>query len=235
MPHPKSHLLESWLARRDSLSAFTTVELNALNQKLGAFLSIDVVVPAHEASALNTKSLERSWEETNAYVKAALSIINANEPLWLDREEVAMIRDELGDPPSQCSPIYLITVGTGPVERVVYIGKTSSEKSRFLGGHSALSKLLNPVYDGLHKQIYLGSVFLVTDEKSLLPLEWIQPLASSEMILKSVEAQLIYEFKPELNTHNVEVDNAGWPILVHIQNYDGGNPFLHDIFCHPTR
>lgn len=235
MPHPKSHLLESWLARSHSLSAFMTVELNSLNQKLGAFLSIDVVVPAHQASALDTKSLERSWKETNAYVKDALSIVNANEPLLLDREEVAMIRDALGDPPSQCSPIYFITVGTGTAERVVYIGKTSSENSRFSGGHSALSKLLNPVYDGSSKQIYMGSVFLLTDEKKLLPLEWIQPLASAEMILKSVEAQLTHKFKPELNTQNVEVDNACWPILVHIQNYYGGSSFLHDVFCYPTR
>lgn len=233
IPIRKVSLLNAWLNRRDPLHSFIGLDSRPPNQEFGGFLSLDVVVPAHEALDLEAESLADSWQRTHDYVTSALAVIDAAEPLWLDRDEVEMIREELGEPPPLCYPIYLITVGEGEAERLVYVGKTSSSQGRFRGGHAAFGKLLNPTYDGHPKRIYLGAIVLLADDKSYQPLEWVKPLERAESLLKSIEAQLIYCYKPELNTHHVQSDNAEWPVSLHIQNFSGVTSFLHDEFCWP--
>jgi hypothetical protein len=229
----KVSLLSGWLERRDPLRSFVDLENRPPSQELGGFLSLDCVVPVHESLQLEAESLVASWRKTHDYVSEALSIIRAEEPMWLDHEEVEMIREELGDPPPLCYPIYLITVGDGEAERLVYVGKTSSSKGRFKGGHAAFTKLLDPRYDGKQKRLYLGAIVLLTEDKSYQPLEWVKPLATAESLLASIEAQLIFEFKPELNTHHVHADNAKWPVILHIQNFSSVTSFLSDKFCFP--
>lgn len=229
----KVSLLDAWLDRRDPLHSFIDLDNRPPNQEFGGFLSLDFVVPAHESLDLEAESLADSWRKTHDYVTSALSIIDAENPLWLDRDEVEMIREKLGEPPPMCYPIYLITVGEGEAERLVYVGKTSSSQGRFRGGHAAFGKLLNPKYDGQSKRIYLGAVVLLADDNSCQPLEWVKPLERAEMLLKSIEAQLIYSYKPELNTQHVKVYNAKWPVSLHIQNFSGATSFLHDEFCWP--
>ena len=227
----KVSLLSSWLERRDPLHSFIDLEHRQPNQEFGGFLSLDVVVHVHESVDLEAESLAESWRKTHEYVAAALAIIKADEPMWLDREEVEMILRKLGEPPPLCYPLYLITVGDATTERLVYVGKTSSNQGRFKGGHAALTKLLNPKYDGQPKRLYLGAVVLLTDDKSYQPLEWVKPLKTAEALLTSIEAQLIFKFKPELNTKNVHTDNATWPVSLHIQNFSEGSSFLNDEFC----
>ncbi len=229
----KISLLDTWLDRRDPLHSFIDLDSRPPNQEFGGFLSLDIAVPAHESLDLEAESLAESWRKTQHYVTSALSIIDADDPMWLDREDAEMIRDQLGRPPPLCYPIYLITIGEGETEKLVYVGKTSSNQARFKGGHTAFGKLMNPIYDGLPKRIYLCAVVLLADDKSYQPLEWVKPLERAEMLLKSIEAQLIYSYKPELNTHHVQSDNAKWPVSLHIQNFSGVTSFLNDEFCWP--
>jgi hypothetical protein len=231
----KISLLSSWLERRDPLLSYIDLDQRPPNQEFGGFLSLDIAAPVHESINLEAESLANSWRNIHEYVESSLEIIKADEPLWLDSEEVEMIRSRLGDPPLLCYPIYLITVGDLDSERLVYIGKTSSSIGRFKGGHAALSKLHHPKYDGLSKRIYLGAVVLLVDDGSYQPLEWVKPLESAEAILASIEAQLIFDFKPELNSHHVYNNNANWPVSLHIQNFSGVTAFLHDKFCWPTK
>jgi hypothetical protein len=232
---PKFSPLSAWLARKDPLSSFIDLDGRPPEQELGGFLSLDVCIMAHETIALESESLATSWRKTHEYVSASLEIISTEEPLWLDSEEVAMIREELGEPPPLCYPIYLITVAKGEEERLVYVGKTSSNSGRFKGGHAAFTKLLAPNYDGWEKRVYLGGVVLLAADKSYQPLEWVKPLETAERILSSIEAQLIHSFKPELNSAHVLKDNASWPVSLHIQNFSGKSSFLHDEFCWPNR
>lgn len=155
--------------------------------------------------------------------------------MWLDSDEVEMIKRELGEPPCLCYPLYLITVGEHEAERIVYIGKTSAKKGRFRGGHAALSKLLHPKYEGLSKRLYLGALVLLADDTSYQPLEWVKPLKKAQALLASIEAQLIFCFKPELNTHHVFNNNARWPVSLHIQNFSNVTNFLHDKHCWPSK
>lgn len=229
----KKSLLSSWIERRDPLHSFIDLENRPPNQEFGGFLTLDVVVPAHESLNLEADSLSDSWKKAHEYVAASLRIIKADEPMWLDSEEVEMIKNQLGEPPPLCYPIYMFTVGDGDAEHLVYIGKTSSSNGRFRGGHTALTKLLHPIYDGFTKRVYLAAIVLLADDISYQPLEWVKPLEKAQALLSSIEAQLIFSFKPQLNTHHVNSDNTVWPVSLHIQNFTNDTTFLHDEFCWP--
>ncbi|WP_157662074.1 hypothetical protein [Burkholderia ubonensis] len=229
----KISMLDAWLERTDPLHSFIDLESRPPNREFGGFLALDVVVPAHESLNLEAESLATSWHAVHDYVDQALSIIDADHPLWLDGEEVEMIRQQLGSPPPLCYPLYLISVGDGTDERLVYVGKTSSGKGRFKGGHAAFSKLLAPKFDGQPKRVYLAAIVLLSDDASYQPLEWVKPIDTAELLLQSIEAQLIYFFKPELNTQHVHKFNAKWPVSLHIQNFTGVTSFLDGKFCWP--
>lgn len=231
----KLSLLSAWLKRRDPLYSYIALDQRPPNQEFGGFLSLDIVVPVHESVNLDAESLSDSWQRLHEYVEASLEIIKADDPSWLDSDEVDMITSKLGEPPPLCYPIYLITVGDHDAERLVYIGKTSSSNGRFKKGHAALSKLHHPKYDGLTKRIYLGAVVLLANDGSCQPLEWVKPLGSALTILDSIEAQLIHAFKPELNLQHVHSNNATWPVSLHIQNFSGVTKFLHDEHCWPRK
>lgn len=231
----KVSLLSSWLERRAPLHSFIDLENRPPNQEFGGFLSLDVVVPVHESVDLEAESLADSWSKVHEYVKASLAIIKAEKPMWLDHEEVEMIKGQLGEPPPLCYPIYLITVDNDDAEHLVYIGKTSSNSGRFRGGHAALTKLHHPMYDGLIKRVYLGAIVLLANDKSYQPLEWVKPLDKTKELLASIEAQLIFNFKPQLNTHHMSSYNTTWPVSLHIQNFTGATSFLHDKFCWPNK
>lgn len=222
--------LEAWLARTDPLRSFLDLENSQPNFERGGFLLLNGPIPLHETISLEAESLPVSWKRTHEYVKKCLTIIDAEETDWLDHDEVRMIRAEVGEPPPLCFPIYLLSVGQGKDERVVYVGKTSSKSGRFKSGHAAITGLHHPKYDGLKKQIYLGGVVLLSDDDEYRPLEWVKPLAKSEEILTSIEAELIFHFQPELNTIHKKSFDAVFPVTLHIQNYEGDSPFLNDRF-----
>jgi hypothetical protein len=227
----KISILSSWLDRRNPLFSFIDLDQRPPNREIGGFLSLDVVVPVHESINLEAESLSDSWRSIHEYVEESMEIIRADEPTWLDSDEADMIKSRLGDPPQLSYPIYLITVGDHDSERLVYIGKTSSNSGRFKGGHAAITKLHHTKYNGLTKRIYLGAIVLLADDGSYQPLEWVKPMESALAVLGSIESQLIFEFKPELNSHHVHSYNAAWPVALHIQNFSGVTTFLHDKHC----
>ena len=232
---PRLSHLTPWLKGQARLPPFVDMKKDWMDQERGGFLAIDVHVPAHESMDLPAESLEASWKHCHEYVSHALELIRADEPVCLDSYERDLVRRELGDPPTLCHPIYLITIANEHEERLVYVGKTSTDHGRFRGGHRALSRLLDPKYDGFTKNIYLAAVVLLSRDSDTIPLEWVQSLSEAKGILASYESQLIYDFKPELNSQHVEHHNSTWPVQIHIQNFSGHSRFLNDYFCGPFR
>jgi hypothetical protein len=222
--------LGPWLGRTDSLSSFVDLSSRKPSEELGGFIALDISLPIHESIDLAAQSLAQAWRDTSDYVNQALEIIHSDKPLWLDREEVQMIKEQLGQPPTHCYPIYIFSVGSDKEERPVYIGKTSSENGRFSGGHLACTKLHNPKYDGLQKRLYLGCVMLLDEGQEYLPLEWVHPYEDAEQLLRDIEAQLIYHFKPELNTLLKKKPIAKFRTQIHLQNMSGFSDFLNDVF-----
>ena len=218
--------LAGWLARKTPLPGYSVLNERVPDAEAGGFVGIDIATPVHEVHALTAESLSGSWHAVRAYVNEACKIIGSDEPGWLDREEVTMIKEGLGDPPPQAYPIYFISAGSGADERLVYIGKTSAKKSRFQGGHAALARLHAPKYDGLKKTLYMGTIVLL-DDIDYLPIEWISPLEKAERLLSAIEAQLIFDFQPELNTHHRDRFNAEWQTPINIENHSGFSEFLH--------
>ncbi len=225
-------LLASWLRRSHPLPPFKSIETSSPNLELGGFLGLTRMLKLHESADLPAISLRDSWQLHRNYVEQSLILINSDEPGWVDREEAELIEAELGPPPGACTPIYLITVRRNRSERVVYVGRTSASSRRFYGGHAAFLKLHYPRYRSFSKHLYLGCVMLLTDD-DYLPLEWIQPLSRALSILLDVEAQLIFEFKPELNSTQKRHYRAKLPITLHIQNFTGESDFLNDCFVFP--
>ena len=104
--------LQPWLDRKDTLKAFAIIDTQKPNKEYGGFLAFDIAVPLHEIDKLKAESLRTSWEKTNKYVQKSFQLISAEEPVWLDCEEVEIILTELGQPPMCCYPIYMISVGS---------------------------------------------------------------------------------------------------------------------------
>lgn len=220
-----------WLSRGTNLQSIFEREAAVPEAELGGFLVLDKAIPLHETINLEAESLATSWERTHDYVEGCKEILDLDEPESLDKYEVSLIKETLGDPPTVAYPIYLMSVkGDSTPERVVYIGKTSSNNRRFRGGHTAITKLHAPEYDSLEKKLYLGCVVLLTKD-NYLPLDWVNPLSKAESLLKSIEAQLIYHFKPELNTHHLKNASNENYIQIHIQNFSDSHGFLNDVFC----
>jgi hypothetical protein len=230
---PRISQITPWLERRAALGGFLKINERQPHNEFGGFLAIDVAQSIHTSVDLPGESLESSWKAIHDYVESALSLIKARSAVDLDKYESELIRKELGEPPTLCYPIYLITVAKDGQERLVYIGKSSTKNGRFKGGHAAITRLHDPKFDGHTKTIYLAAVVLLSDRHQCQPLEWIDPLENALAILASIEAQLIYEFKPELNTYLVDRNNAQWPVTIHIQNSSGYSQFLNDYFCYP--
>jgi hypothetical protein len=171
-----------WLERGSNLQSLLLPETAIPNVELGGFLSLDKAVSLHETVNLEAESLATSWKSAHQYLEHCKRVVDIEEPEWLDSFEVSLIQKELGDPPPVAYPIYIISIkGESLSEKVVYIGKTSSNNKRFKGGHAAITKLHAPQYDGLEKKLYLACVILLKND-SYLPLEWISPLSKAEAL-----------------------------------------------------
>ena len=214
--------LSPWIDGRTSRTPFHRNTIVTLDMDHMGFIALDRVVFVHEVADLKAQSLAAAWHAAHAYVAEACEIVGApNAAPLLDSEEIEMIRDRLGPPPAHCYPLYFISVSdqTTGLERLVYIGKTSSSKNRFSGGHAALTKLHHPDYDGLEKRLYTGAIQLVDKQAYTLPLEAIRPLKDAEQLLRSVEAQLIFQLRPELNIQARNRNLSRLPLDFHIQNF----------------
>ncbi|WP_269317793.1 hypothetical protein [Exiguobacterium sp. KJ 601] len=205
----------------------------------GCFLALDVRLPLYRVREMKAQSLKSTWNEVNQYVNSAFEIMfyhynedvdSGDERLLvdIDREILYEIDSQLDIyRPSTCYPIYIITVGGGANERVVYIGKTSSQNHRFSGGHAAALKLHDPKYDGIEKHIYFATVTLL-GENEYMPLEFIYPYTIAEKLLENVEAGLIYNLKPELNKVHFHKNNARFQMLLNIENHSVDSDILHN-------
>lgn len=217
------------------------IDTDTITFNYGFFLGIQSVHPLHEANEIPAQSLENSWIETQDYINKAIEYL---EDEWneetdttasyyqmnLDNEVLYHLWLDLGNPPLECCPIYIITVGSDEEEKVVYIGQTSSKKSRFKGGHLSALKLHNPRYNGIDKKIYFANIMLLSKAKKYIPLEYISTINGSKSILSKVEASLIFYFKPELNIHHKFKKNYKISSQIHIQNFSYYSNFLNDEF-----
>lgn len=155
---------------------------------------------------------------------------NAECDFDLDNEERRWVLDKLGEPPVCCYNIYFITIYNDDKERLVYVGKTNSQKSRFVNGHLAALKLHNPKYNNYYKRIYFGTIMFLSETKEYVPLEFITPFEVAKRYLDEMEALLIDRLQPELNVKSEDVgelENLG---AVHIQNFSDVSNFMNNYF-----
>jgi hypothetical protein len=190
---------------------------DASSREWSVSVALDEAVPLHAIAGATWRSLSETRRRTNEYLKQADTLIDG---LWggrLDSEERDLILSTLGQPPAFCLPIYIVSVGEGEEEQVVYVGKTRSS-TRFANGHSVGLKLHHPQYDQLVKTVYRCSVLLdVHDE--YVALEWVEPEALAEEILDRVESVLIHALQPSLNVAKRRRPGVDRPVHIHVQNY----------------
>lgn len=185
----------------------------------------------HDVNNLDWTSLKDSINKSSKYLDECGKLINGLDGAWLDGEEQLDILDNIGLPPSNCLPIYFITVSNRKTENVVYIGKTKSN-SRFQGGHSAAIKLHHPKYKNTIKKVYRASIWFHFNNEYII-LDWIKPIDLALKILDIIESQLIYEFQPELNIKNKLSNSSQFEFTIHIQN--SFDLFLQDKFVFPRK
>ncbi|WP_421320911.1 hypothetical protein [Aeromonas veronii] len=173
----------------------------------GCFLVLQSVHALHETIHLPPQSLKNAWIANQEYIKSGC----------------------IGDAPLASYPIYLITIGSDSDERLVYVGKTSSNSSRFSSGHTAISKLHHPKYNNLTNRLYLCCIVFIKNSNTI-PIEWITQYEHANSLLKSFEANLIYWSEPELNTHHKNKEPTFEYGPVHVQNVTGETEFWHDRF-----
>lgn len=226
--------LKPWVMGNGSVTPVNFYGKQKPDVEMGAFVSLDVAVDLYLANTVETGNLKESWNLNKAYIEKACEIASVSEENGydLDNEEKRWILDELGQPPECCYNLYFITVYNEEEERLVYIGKTDSKKSRFANGHLAALKLHNPIYKGYDKRIYFGTVMFLSKSKEYVPLEFITPYHLAEKYLGEMEAFLIDRLSPELNSRGERIGELYDLSVVHIQNFSNVSGFLHDYFVY---
>lgn len=192
------------------------------------YLSLDIVVPLHEADTVSTGNTKESWKLNREYIKKALKILAIDEEdcdMELAEDEKEEVLIKLGEPPNSCYNLYFITIKNDEEERIVYIGQTNGTKSRFVGGHHAALKLHAPQYSRYQKYVYFGTVTFTSTDNKYLPMECLETTGQIRHLLNDTERILIYAFKPELNTQKYKYNFINQPRL-QIENHTGISDFL---------
>lgn len=228
----RKSMLEPWIMGNESITPQNFILNNSPNFEYGAFIVFDECIELYKANEFDSGNLKDSWTNTRNYINSALKLVKGdiNECGfgYLDNEEKYWILKELGKPPLGSYNIYLITIYNENEEKIVYIGKTDSKKSRFSNGHLAALKLHNPIYDLYKKRVYFGTIMFLDDYCNYLPLEYITPLEKSQDLLANIKKLLISYFKPALNIQNIySIDNE-FNVVFHIQNFTGTQLFKGD-------
>lgn len=218
--------LSSWLFGGLSfMNSFGFYELDVHVPRC-MFVGLDTSFEIFEAPDTPLKTLEQSWIDTKEYVRRACELLGRPKPgPSLSTAERDVVLNALGRPPGPAWPLYFFTVGDAAAERIVYIGKTNATTHRFATGHSALTALHRPAYEGERKRLYLATVTMFTDEDRYIPLEWVHPTGLRDRLWSDIEAQLIYTFQPELNTDLKAADQSELPAEVTLHNYAGTSTF----------
>lgn len=192
------------------------------------YLSIDIVVPLHEADTVSTGNTKESWKLNREYIKKALKILAIDEEecdMELAEDEKEEVLIKLGEPPYSCYNLYFITIKNNEEENIVYVGQTNGTKSRFIGGHHAALMLHAPKYSGYQKYVYFATATFTSTDKSYLPMECLETTGQIKHLINDIERILIYEFKPILNTQKHKYSFIKEPRL-QIENHTGTSDFL---------
>jgi len=230
----KFQQLKPWISGNESITPLNFYENLKPCIELGAFIGLDVCCDLYLANTIDTGNLYDSWVENKKYIDRVCEITGTNAECGyeLDSEEKRWVLNELGEPPVCCYNIYFITIHNDHEERVVYIGKTDSQKSRFANGHLAALKLHNPKYHDYYKRVYFGTIMFISKNKEYVPLEFITPFIVAKKYLSEMEAVLIDRLQPELNVKSEimgELKNLG---IIHIQNFSEVSDFMNDSFIY---
>lgn len=194
-----------------------------------AWLSIQECCPLHQVNSLNWVGLHEARKNTDSFLGNVKSEFNGKLPIFIHEKERVIIEKKIGIPPKPSLPIYLISCSDmdDTNEHIVYVGKTVNSK-RFIGGHSAALKLLDPKYNNMKKRIYRATPWFY-DGKDYISLDWISPTSLAIELLDFIESHLIYNLKPELNTSKKKNEDTRYSFYLHIQNFLSTG-FLNDEF-----
>lgn len=226
--------LEPWIMGNGSITPENFYGKLKPDLKMGAYISLDKAVDLYLANTVDTGNLRDSWRLNKEYIEKVCKITGVDEEngFDLDNEEKRWILDELGEPPECCYNLYFITIYNEIEEKLVYVGKTDSKKSRFVNGHLAALKLHNPMYNVYNKRIYFGTIMFLSEMKEYVPLEFITPYNLAEKYLGEMEAFLIDRLNPELNVKSERIGEMEELGVVHIQNFSDVTMFIHDYFVY---
>lgn len=191
--------LSPWVVRRAPLPDWLakSAPTPAFDPETGTvFVTLESASSLHEVESAPWHGLEAARTATREYLAAAGPLIGGFGG-WLDRDEQEILAEALGPPPDPCRPLYIVAVRSGTAERIVYVGKTTSD-GRFKNGHRVAVELHHPKYAHDAKIVYLCSIWLYI-ERHYVALEWLSPDELGVRVLDDVESQLIHELQPELN------------------------------------
>ncbi|MEJ2901625.1 hypothetical protein WAE58_04290 [Pedobacter panaciterrae] len=195
------------------------------------WVAVNHKIPFHKILEHKILGLDEAWMRCREYYRNAINLVVEYSPyMALDHEEGLEIIDTLGDPPDVSHPLYIITVDDGTTEEIVYVGKSSSNHSRFKGGHTTAIKLLDPNYDGKLKWIYLCQVMLNATNDEYLPLEFLGDKTLAEDILDDAESVLIDDYKPVLNTKKMDRLKVKRNFTIQIQKSFADSTAIQDKF-----
>lgn len=230
----RNQSLRLWLKENSSVSPKNFYRNSKPDLELGAFISLDVATDLHLVNTIDTGNLYDSWHKNKDYIEKACYFTGVSDDNEYDQdnEEKRMILNKLGEPPLCCYNLYFITVYNAEEEKLVYIGKTDSRKSRFSNGHLAALKLHDPKYNKYCKRVYFGTLMYLSEDGEYIPLEFITPFNVAKKYLSEMEAFLIDWFNPELNKKSESIGNMKYASIVHIQNFSQVSSFLHDYFVY---
>lgn len=182
-------------------------------------LRIGDAIWLHESIDIPAQSFDTARADANEYLKY---IRGLNPGGWVCKREIGKI-EGIREKPSPSRPIYLISSEDEEAKTIVYIGRTSSNTSRFECGHAAITKLHAPEFNGKSKFVYMCAVLVRVNESDWVPIEF-HP--QGQFFLERLEAQLVFQIKPCLNSNLInKLDNAAF-IILHdnrhkLKNMDG--------------
>lgn len=224
--------LSPWITGNSSVTPNNFYIRDKPDLSKGACIALDVAIDLYLAHTVSTGTLKGSWKENQEYIEKACAIADTGEEngFDLDGEDKINILKELGEPPECSYNIYFITIYNDADEKIVYVGKTDSKHNRFANGHCAALKLHNPKYSSYRKRVYFGTITLLSEKLTYIPLEFITPYENAKRYLNGVEAFLIDRLNPELNARKEKIDIFEGISQVHIQNFSGASDFMKDFF-----
>lgn len=175
-------------------------------QYLQFSLKIGAPIPVHTSIYIEAQSFEAFHESASAFLQELRRYCVGE---WIEDRWSLELKM-----PASSRPIYLITVEAEDTQNIVYVGQTSGQSGRFVGGHAAITKLHDPIYNDRKKCIYMCGLQVRIDEDAWVDIEFL-PLDLARSYLSRVESQLILELDCALNGSETKDQNARQFIILH--------------------